>query len=74
VLGFLGGSAQRARPGRFELNLPLFRIAISITAILMKSGFSRISRCLGPGMGYSVTGFACDDTDDCGVEEGPTEG
>jgi hypothetical protein len=54
--------------------LPLFRIAISITAILMKSGFSRISRCLGPGMGYSVTGFACDDTDDCGVEEGPTEG
>src|SRR4051812_13592272 len=48
-LVFLGGSAHRARPGRCSSSLPLLRIAISKTAIRMKSQFSRISRCLGPG-------------------------
>jgi hypothetical protein len=50
-------------------------MAISMTAIRIKSGFSRISRCRGPGMGCSVTaGFDWDGGGDCAVEEGPTEG
>ena len=44
-----GGSAQRALPGFWSSSFPRFLMAISITAIRIKSGFSRISRCRGPG-------------------------
>ena len=44
VASFLGGRAHRALPGFWSSSFPLFRIAISITAIRMKSLFSRISR------------------------------